>query len=65
MTTGLLKIHLTAAAATVDTCVFQYLQLQTQPYVPQHLLRLSKNLIEQSVSWCKGDVTLFMCRVKF
>lgn len=54
MTTGWLKIHLTAAA-TVDACVFQYLQPSTQPYVPApRLLRLSKNLIEQSVSRCEG-----------
>lgn len=48
MTTGWLKIHLTAA--TVDARVHQ---LSTRPYVPaQHLL--SENLIEQSVSRRKG-----------
>ena len=52
MTTGWLKIH--SAAATVDACGFQVLQLYTWPYVPaQHLLRISKNLIEPCVSWCK------------
>lgn len=59
------KKHFIAAAAAVDTSVFQYQQLSTQPYTCSTSTETFKepNWTKCQLVW--GNVTLFMCHVKF